>query len=217
MRNEASMLPYISYAITVHNEDVSLSQLLVRINEYIHPKDEIVILDDYSHNPETLKILSEQTNVYKRKLNYNYAAQKNYLTSKCRGKYILQLDADELPTRKLLMSIPQLIIRNPDIDLFWIPRQNYYTGITQEHIKRWKWKLVQGRVNYPDYQGRLYKNLPTIKWIRRLHERIYGCERNIRLPKNKNLDIIHHNPVDRQIQSNLRYLKYFSKNEVNGR
>ena len=208
--------PTISYAITVYNEDASLSLLLRRIYEYIEPGDEVVILDDYSDNPDTLSILSEQDNVFRHRLGDNYASQKNYLNSKCKCNYILQLDADELPTRKILIKIPTLLTHNPTVDLFWIPRQNYYTGITQEHMNRWKWRLNQGRINYPDYQGRLYKNKPEIKWHRRVHEHII-CTNYTRLPTNTGLDIIHRNPVEKQIQSNLRYLKYFSKNEVNGR
>ena len=72
----------ISYAITVHNEDTSLSLLIERIYEYIRPIDEVVIVDDYSDNPNTVAILLKQKKVYQHKLNRNYAAQKNYLNSK---------------------------------------------------------------------------------------------------------------------------------------
>ena len=208
----------ISYAITVHNEDDSLSLLLERIYEYIRPPDEVVIVDDYSDNPNTVAILLKQKKVYQHKLNRNYAAQKNYLNSKCKNEYIFQLDADELPTRKLMENIPKLIARNPTIDLFWIPRQNYYVGMTQEHTQRWRWiPDDQNRINYPDNQGRLYKNKEMIRWSRRLHERIMGCKLYTIIPKNSGLDIIHKNSVEKQVRSNINYIKYFSNDEVKGK
>ena len=103
----------ISYAITVHNEDESLARLLECIYKYITPRDEIVLLDDYSTHPQTLALLSTQTNVYKRRLDNNYSAQKNYLNFKCKRDYIFQLDADELPTDKLMSRIRTLIANNP--------------------------------------------------------------------------------------------------------
>jgi hypothetical protein len=208
----------ISYAITVHNEDKSLTILIDRIYEYIRLGDEVVFLDDYSDNPRTLTILSEHKNVHKRKLNLDFSAQKNYLNSKCKCNYIFQLDADELPTRKLLTTIPSIIEKNPRVDLFWFPRQNQFSGATSEHIKRWNWKLdSNGNINYPDYQGRLYKNNPRIRWGRRLHERILGCSRYTLIPTHNDLDIIHSNPVEKQVRSNENYIKYFSTKEVNGK
>lgn len=208
----------ISYAITVHNEDESLALLLESIHKYITSNDEIVLLDDYSTHPQTLALLSTQTNVHKRKLDNNYSAQKNYLNFKCKRDYIFQLDADELPTDKLLSTLPKLIANNHTTELFWIPRQNNYIGVTAEHIKKWNWKVDKlKRINYPDYQGRLFKNKPTIRWTRQLHERITGIKNYFMVPANKGLDIIHKNPVERQINSNIYYIKHFSRNAVNGR
>ena len=115
-------------------------------------------------------------------------------------------------------NIPKLIARNPTIDLFWIPRQNYYVGMTQEHTQRWRWiPDAQNRINYPDNQGRLYKNKEMIRWSRRLHERIMGCKLYTIIPKNSGLDIIHKNSVEKQVRSNLNYIKYFSNDEVKGK
>ena len=98
----------ISFAITTHNETHSLVRLLKHINKHISGVDEIVIVDDYSTDPSTLRILEDAKSigsVYKRKLNGSYSNQKNYLNSKCTKNYIFQIDADELPTKTLFKTL----------------------------------------------------------------------------------------------------------------
>ena len=53
----------ISYAILVHNESDELMKLLDQILEWKDEEDEIVILDDYSDNEETKKILDAYVSI----------------------------------------------------------------------------------------------------------------------------------------------------------
>ncbi len=75
-------MPTLSYLVTVHNEDRTLRNLLEKVLEFIEERDAVVILDDFSDNPETQKILGEFTKrdnvrLFQHALEKNYGAHKN--------------------------------------------------------------------------------------------------------------------------------------------
>lgn len=200
----------ISYAITTHNEDESLSKLLKVIEEYKDDSDEIIVVDDYSTNELTLDILSTYKNVYRRRFNKNYADQKNFLNSKCKNEYIFQFDADEFPSILLIKNIKN-IIRKTKAELIAIPRSNIVSDVTPNIIKKWKWKVDRyKRLNYPDYQGRVYANKEHIKWTRPLHEYVIGFNSLHKIPQDTNMDIIHNKSLLRQLESNSRYYNNYN-------
>ena len=83
-----------------------------------------------------------------------------------KGIFIFQIDADEVPNEYLITNMHDLLESNKDIDLF-LPRVNTVEGLTDEHIQKWGWKVNEkGWVNWPDYQWRIWKNKPEIKWIK---------------------------------------------------
>ena len=60
-------------------------------------------------------------------------------------------------------------------DLYWIPRLNYFTGVTKDEIKEMGMSVDKDKknaVNFPDYQGRIYRNDKKLKWKKKLHEQI---------------------------------------------
>jgi glycosyltransferase involved in cell wall biosynthesis len=200
----------ISFAICTHNETTTLEKLLERIKEFKYQQDEIVILDDYSTNEHTLDILKTE-NVTKRKLNNNYGSHKNFLNSLCSRDFIFQLDADELPTEPLLKNL-HTIIKKSKVELFKIPRVNIVNGITDIHLKQWKWKKDHlNRINYPDFQTRLYKNSPTIKWKRHVHEIISGHKYVGTVDPDSFHDLIHVKDIKTQEESNRRYYQNYTK------
>ena len=100
----------ISYSILTHNETVSLMKLIDFLLEHKDEEDEIVILDDYSDNEKTSAYLDVVCSIHEikfeqRHLLKDYAGQKNHLTRMCEGKYIFNLDADELPNKWLIQNI----------------------------------------------------------------------------------------------------------------
>ena len=200
----------ISYAITTHNEGESVLKLLNTIQIHKRECDEVIVLDDFSTDATTKAAITNSTKVYTRKFSNDYAEHKNYLNEQCGCDYILQFDGDEFPTDNLIKIIPQFISAWPDVDLFWIPRENKLHNIDMKWIDKWNWSVDPvGRVNYPDYQGRLYKNDPTIKWVRPLHEMISGHTNQRVLPPNSGLDILHHRHMDIQIRNNIYYDENF--------
>ena len=80
-------------------------------------------------------------------------------------------------TEDLSENIHELLELNPHIDCYAFPRVNIVLGIEDrpDLIQKWGWKLdINGFINYPDYQLRLCKNLPTINWENKIHERLNG-------------------------------------------
>ena len=203
----------ISYSILTHNETDSLSELIQFLVKHKDEEDEIVILDDYSDNEKTSAYLDVVCSIHEikfeqRHLLKDYAGQKNHLTRMCKGDYIFNLDADELPNKKLIKNIKMILEANPTVDLYWVPRVNTVDGLTQEHIQKWGWQVNEnGWVNFPDWQPRLYKKRPNIRWEKPVHERIVGYREHTFLPAEKEWAIVHKKDIERQESQNEFYSK----------
>ena len=210
---------FLSFLITCHNETSSLEKLLSKLIHFKKENHEIVVLDDYSDNPKTIEILDKYKKdviFRQRKLDRDYGAQKNYGISQCKGQWIFQLDADELPTDTLLENINLILESNIQNEAIWLPRLNYFIGVTQQDIEMWGWNYNDGMINFPDYQSRLYKNLPHIKYERRLHEKVEGYKSFVFVPPQKDIAIIHEKTIEKQRQTNLNYNKLFTQEENKG-
>ena len=194
-----------------HNETDSLSELIQFLVKHKDEEDEIVILDDYSDNEKTKEILDAMCSIHEikfeqRHLHKDYAGQKNYLTGMCKGQYIINIDADELPNLNLIKNIKGILEANPTIDLYWVPRVNTVDGITQEHINKWGWNVNEkGWVNFPDYQGRIWRNRPNILWKNKVHEVLTGYQEHTFLPAEEQFSFYHPKTIDRQEKQNQFY------------
>ena len=200
----------ISYSILTHNETKSLEKLLRFLVKWKADGDEIVILDDYSDDEKTKQILdfyvSAKDIIYEqRSLNNDYATQKNYLKSMCSGDYSFNLDADEMISRWLIKNIHGILEDN-QIDLIYLPRINTVEGLTQQHIQQWGWNVnEEGWINFPDWQGRVFKNRPNIKWEKPVHEMIKGFQTYAHLPTEKPFCMLHYKKIEKQEQQNKKY------------
>ncbi len=200
----------ISYSMLVHNETDSLKKLLDFLIKFKQPQDEIVILDDYSDDEKTKQILDYYVSANdivfeQRNLLGDFATQKNYLKSMCSGDYSFNLDADEIVTHWFMKDIHEILDGN-EVDLIFIPRINTVEGLTKEHILQWGWVVNEkGWVNYPDWQGRIFKNRPNIRWEKPVHEQIIGFQTYAHLPMEQKYSIVHPKDIDRQIKQNNKY------------
>ena len=103
-------------------------------------------------------------------------------------------------------TIEWIIKENPKTDIFWVPRINTVRGLTQEHIDKWGWRVDSDkRVNFPDYQCRILKNVKRIKWKNKVHEILTGHKTESQLPANKEFCIHHLKDIKRQEQQNEFY------------
>jgi len=200
----------ISYAIPVCNEWMQLEYLLNYLFKHKREQDEIVVQCDKGNTtPSVYQVLEEykdRIRVIEFSLDKDFASFKNNLKDHCSGDYIFQIDADEYPDEYLMNTIEWLITNNDGVDIFWVPRINTVKGLTQKHIEKWKWNVDQdGKVNFPDYQCRILKNVKRIKWKNKVHEVLTGFKTESQLPANKEFCIHHPKTIDRQEKQNAFY------------
>jgi len=202
----------ISWAITTHNEGEYIQTLLDQLVPFCAESgDEIVVVDDYSTDVLTVSLLDTYAadgtiKLFKHALNKDFASHKNYLTEQCSGDYIFQIDADETLNPNLLKYIHDIVDNNMHVDLFYIPRVNVVTGITEDDIQRYGWtQNALGWIQWPDYQTRLYKNSPDIKWEGAVHERIVGFKTTAPLPAEEEWALYHLKHIERQRLQNDFY------------
>ena len=200
----------ISYSILTHNETTTLEKLLKFLIKYKQPQDEIVILDDYSDNEKTKTILdfyvsTENIVFEQRNLLQDFGSQKNYLKKMCSGDYSFNLDADEMISRWFMADIHEILEGNP-VDLIFLPRVNTVKGITEEHCRMYGYTINErGWINYPDWQGRIFRNRPNIRWEKPVHEQLVGFQTYAHLPTEHKYSITHPKTIERQVEQNKFY------------
>ena len=202
----------ISYAITVCNEFVEIQNLVSFLLENKRTEDEIIILYDSKNGDEAIeeylraKSVNSEFAWHKDEFDNHFANWKNKLKDLCSGDYIFQIDADEIPHKLLIENLPLIIKDNPDNEVYLVPRVNTVEGLTQEHIDKWRWNVNdKGWVNWPDLQWRIWKNLPEIKWVNKVHERLDGFKTYSALPPQEELSIYHPKDIKRQEKQNAYY------------
>ena len=202
----------ISYAITVCNEFVEIQKLVPFLLEHKRDEDQIVVLYDQSNGTEGVEDFLRAKSVnydfswYPGTFNKDFSEWKNLLTSYCNGDYIFQIDADELPNEGLIKDLPRILEANPDNEVYLTPRINTVEGLTQEHIGRWQWRVNEkGWVNWPDYQWRIWKNIPEIKWVNKVHEKLSGYKTYAALPASPKYALNHPKDIQRQERQNAFY------------
>ena len=198
----------ISYAITVCNEINEIKKLISFLLENKRQEDEIVVLfDKQGGTAEVWSYLQEQDIKCEAKsFKHHFADWKNYLTSLCSGDYIFQIDADEIPNKKLVINLPVILKSNPDNEVYLVPRINTVEGLTQEHINKWRWNVNEaGWINWPDYQWRIWKNKPEIKWVNKVHEKLSGYKTYAALPAETMFTLTHPKEIERQEKQNAYY------------
>jgi len=203
----------VTYGITVHNELNELIKLLNFLQPRLGEDDEILIqYDESSVTDEVLNYINvldglhENHRVIGFPLEGDFASFKNNLKNHSKGIYIFQIDADEIPNEFLVENIHELLEANKEVDLFFIPRINTVEGITEEHIKRWGWKVNEkGWINFPDVQTRLYRRTSEIEWEGKVHERIKGYNTMTVFPLEERFCLYHHKEIERQERQNEFY------------
>ncbi len=200
----------ISYAITVCNELEEIKRLISFLHQHKRPEDEICVLLD---KPKASQELLYQLSIYssegfiilkESEFKGHFADWKNQLMDLCSGDYIFQIDADEIPNSDLIENLPAILENNVDVIL--VPRVNTVQGITQQHIQHWGWKQNdKGWIQWPDFQWRIYKNDPDIKWKNKLHEVLDGYKTYSNLPEMEEYALYHTKTIEKQEKQNSFY------------
>jgi hypothetical protein len=203
----------ISYAITVKDELIELDKLLFKLQKSKRDKDEIIIVYDGTNGSSQVENYLKAQTVSSSPFRWHYfefkndfSELKNYITKQCTGDYIFQIDADEFPNEYLISILPTMLESNAETEVYLTPRVNTVEGLTEAHIQKWGWKVDEnGWVNYPDYQWRIWKNKPEIKWINKVHERLDGFKTYVTLPPQEKFSLYHPKTIERQEKQNNYY------------
>jgi hypothetical protein len=203
----------VTYAVTVCNELVEITNLINFLHPRLKKDDEILIQYDLdSVTPQVKDYLTILTQLHSNvrvigfPLNKDFASYKNNLKNHANGMFIFQIDADEMPSEYLVENLQFFLESNKEVDLFFVPRINTVEGLTKEHIQNWRWKVDEnGWVNFPDYQTRIYRRTSEIEWQGVVHERIVGYNTLSVLPQEEEYCLYHHKQIERQEKQNALY------------
>lgn len=195
----------ISYAVCVCDEHVELRSLLSFLVKTVDAEDEINVLVDAGRvTPEVrgvLETFGDRVVVNERLFCGDFSAHRNHHATLCTGDYIFVLDADEIPQEDLVKNIKQV-----SCGALFVPRINIVTGYTRAWCEKMGFNVNHvGWINWPDYQGRFYRNDGTIRWTRGLHERLEGTDDVKSLEASPQLAIWHVKTVDRQEKQDVFY------------
>lgn len=233
-----SLFPKVSFAITVKDEleefDTLIGYLAQNLVAVGYDYELAVLRDGDTVDPIAEKVLRAFAGMSTRPdfepvkhtvsagiFDGDFAAWKNRLAGLCRGEYILQIDADEIPPEGVLRHLETILKMNPGVDLFCFPRLNVVQGIGRADVETWGWTVsrVPGCeadvVQWPDYQGRLYRRSPGIKWTRPIHEYIDGARQISYFPQDSRFALLHSKTIDRQRKQNELYRQLMSEKGAN--
>jgi len=204
----------ITYAITVCNEHKELDRVLSQLLPNLKEDDEILIqADEQNYTKAVLKVMNTFSDSDDRikeifyPMNKDFADYKNNLFKYAKCDYIVFIDADEYLSDNLLANLHAILEINK-VDLIMVPRANTVSGLTQDHISKWGWRVENDLVNWPDFQMRIVKNSGELSWQGKVHERIVGFKTISHLPI-ENLDWCFYHPkdIERQEKQNELYSK----------
>lgn len=158
----------LSVAIIALNEAERIRACL----ESVAWADDVVVVDAGSSD-KTVEIAREFTDQVVFHPWAGFAAQKNFALAQCRGDWILSLDADERVSEGLQREIAGVLVREPPLAGYFVPRQNFFQG-------RW---MRHGGL-YPDYTLRLFRRGRGAFGARAVHEsvRVDGPTGRLRAP-----------------------------------
>lgn len=201
----------ITYAVTVCNEFLEIQRLLNFLLANKRSQDGVVVLYDSKNGDPEIESFLRARSVnkafawHKAEFQGHFADWKNKLTSYCLGDYIFQIDADEMIDEYVCKLLPQVLEAN-QVDVIRVPRINTVEGMDQDHMQQWGWAVNEhGWINFPDYQWRVYRNTPEIRWENKVHEVLTGYKTIAHLPTEKEWCLLHPKTIERQIKQNAYY------------
>jgi len=222
----------ITVAMMTHNETKEFRWLMESMVAALDRIDEIVVVDDFS-NPDFIATVREFGNkaplrFFQRALKKDFASQRNYVKSLCRGRLIFFPDPDELPSTRVLRGLPQILdmMEERDIDACQLPRLNIWfrsdgavdprsLDLDEEHVPyENRFRVLQNRDLFSDQasldlndkrpamlwedQFRIIRNLPHLRWRLRMHEYLSGVRRGYRFPRSLEYALLHCKTYERQ-------------------
>ncbi len=138
----------LSVVIITLNEERNIARCLqsVRFSKDVFSRQEVMVVDAESQDKTAAIARKMGAKVFTRPWK-GYSDQKNWALARCKGEYILSLDADEELTPELVQEIEEKVLATPRmVDGYFIKRKAFFLGKWIKHCGWW-----------PDSQLRLIK------------------------------------------------------------
>ncbi|MFQ6017718.1 MAG: glycosyltransferase family 2 protein [Kiloniellaceae bacterium] len=194
----------LSFAILTHNETTEIRRLLSILTGRLRENREIVIVDDFSFL-ETRRVLEQfsdgdRVQVFQRRLHKHFGNQRNYLGSKCSGRYLFVLDPDEAPPPAVMDNLDDILhmMEARNIDVCSLPMLNTVEGLTASYIRKYRVKMDElERLDWPGRSPRIIRKRPGMKCVNSVHEQLVGYQRLYNFPADPKFAIRHHKSIER--------------------
>jgi len=156
----------LSVAIATFNEENNIARCLKSVKGWV---DEVVVVDGSSTDKTREVARKFGARVYKTTNKPIFHLNKQKAIDKCRGEWILQLDADEVVSKELKRELKLKLKEGEsksrklkeEVVAYWIPRKNFFLG-------RWLRKTGQ----YPDPVIRFFKKGKAWLPCKSVHEQM---------------------------------------------
>jgi hypothetical protein len=140
--------------------------------------------------------------VLQHSLNDNFAEHRNFAISKVgNNEWIIMIDGDEIVDSDFIKRLDEVLNANPAVEALSLARINTYGD--ELEIPAVDWSNVTGD-QYPDFQARVFKKTPVIKYVGNVHEQLTNYTLKINTT-DKELTIIHHKSNEKHKKSNEYY------------
>ena len=144
----------ISAVVITKNEEENIKDCLVSLSFC----DEVIIIDDNSIDKTTSIAKKLGVKVFKKKLNDNFADQRNFALSKAKNEWVLFVDADERVS-KILAGEIKVAVKNGKVNGYYIRRKDFL----------WGKEIGYGEIGSTRFLRLARKNKG--KWERGVHEK----------------------------------------------
>lgn len=138
----------LSVVIITFNEERNIARCLqsLKFSDKLFKSKEIILVDSFSQDKTVSVARSKGVKVFQRAWK-GYSNQKSWALGRCKGDWVLCLDADEELTPELIREMERLVPSTPPgVDGYLIKRRNIFLGKWIKHCGWW-----------PDSQLRLIK------------------------------------------------------------
>src|SRR5260221_6197879 len=113
----------ITTVVLTHNDEEKIGKTL----QSLAWCNERIVIDDYSSDKTIVIAEKHGVKIFKRRLNNDFAAQRNYGLEKALGDWVLFVDSDEVVSEQLSQEIQQTL-KNSSYDGFFLKRQDVLFG-----------------------------------------------------------------------------------------
>lgn len=162
----------LSVIVLTHNSQATLDACLSSVSW----ADEIVLVDDFSAD-RTVAIAQSypRCRIYRRRLNDDFANQRNFAMARAKSSWQFFIDADEIASPRLVREI-QAAIRSDSYAGYEIPRQDRFLGQILRFGETGHIRLLRlFRSGYGYWKGRVHETVVPKGPVGRLTGSLEHC------------------------------------------